>query len=162
MFTGWIFFHVKEFADFHVCDIFSRAKFFPPNRTSQFEIRTGDNLKPRSCPWWKNCDGALLDFRTSFFSIFSQGPGFLRIEADIFFSRLGFCFSRVGFCWNFSREQIIFHGLFQRFFHGKDQVFTGWKLIFFTGYKNFFTGKKKTLAGWHDILSLVPGSSRCR
>ena len=134
-----------------MCDIFSRAKFFPPNRTSQFEIRTGDNLKPRSCPWWKNCDGALLDFRTSFFSIFSQGPGFSWIEADIFFSRLGFCFSRVGFCWNVSREQFFFHGLFQRFFRGKDLVFTGSKPIFFTGYKKFFA-EKKTLGSTTGIL----------
>ena len=149
-------FHGLKMRNFHGLDIFSQVRnsfscsgyfimcqFFSPKWTSQFENRTGDNLKTRSCPWWKNCDGALLDFVYQFCLDFYTGTCLFHGFNLIFFSRLELCLSRVGFCWNFSQKKIMFHGLFHRFFHGKDQVFTGWKLIFFTGYKTNFTGNKK-------------------
>ena len=125
-----------------MCDIFSRAKFFPPNRRSQFEIRTGDTLKPRSCPWWKNCDGALLDFRTSFFSIFSQGPGFSFIEADFFFHALDFVFHGLDFADIFTGTN-YFSRVVSKIFSREGSSFHGLKTDFFHGLQKFFHGEKK-------------------
>ena len=47
---------------------------------------------------------------------------------------------------DFSRERLLFHGLFLRNFHGYELVFTGGKPIFFTGSKNFSREKKKKTA----------------
>ena len=67
----------------------------------------------------KNCDGALLDFRTSFFSIFSQGPGFPWIEADIFFHALDFVFHGLDFAENFHGNILFFTGCLKDFFTGR-------------------------------------------
>ena len=71
--------------------------------------------------------------------------GFLsisRAQSFNFFTPRNLCFTGWIFA-DFSRERLLFHGLFLRNFHGYDFVFTGGKPIFFTGYKKFFTEKKK-------------------
>ena len=59
------------------------------------------------------------------------------LKPCIFFTPKRFVFHGLNFA-DFSREGFLFHGLFLRFFHGKNQAFTG--------YKNFFTGKKRNNA----------------
>ena len=67
---------------------------------------------------------------------------FFRVRILYFFHAKRFVFHGLDFA-DFSREGFLFHGLFLRFFHGKDQAFTGRKLIFPRVTKNFSRGKKK-------------------
>ena len=48
---------------------------------------------------------------------------------------------------HFSREEVIFHGWFQGFFHELYQIFTGGKQIFYMGRHIFLHGDKKITLG---------------